>query len=212
MTSRVAVAAAVLLLPATAMADRHKAGLGGGGGREGGSSLWGVMVQGDWVLYDGKETVDEYVDDHGQKKTAKHSQWTLSLAGQMTQTSGVHEVGTLSRSTCLVGPRFSWNELGHFWQVQPYVQVLGGRGYERLVGSDSGWAAGFGLGVDIPLGSTKDEKKHPTVVLRAQYGRHWIEDGVRDWYNQGTLSVIFRLNKKVEQSHEKVAPPPSTRP
>ncbi len=48
--SRAALAALlVLLVPASAMADRHTADVGGGGGRAGRSGLWGIGLTGDWV-------------------------------------------------------------------------------------------------------------------------------------------------------------------
>jgi hypothetical protein len=177
-------AAAVLLVPPPAMADRHTAGLGGGGGRSGGSSLWGVILSGDLVLGEGKTTA---------AGTTQHSQWSLSLATEASQASGEHDGGTLSRTTLLLGPRFMLNEFGSFWAIQPYVHVLGGRWYERLLESESGWAAAFGGGVDIPLESTKT--RHPRVVARLQFSRHWLENGTRDWYNQSTLAIIFRINK-----------------
>lgn len=199
--SRAAVAALLaFLVPASALADRHKAGFGGGGGRSGGSSLWGVVLSGDVVLHEGKSTGDEHV---------KHNQWVLGLAGEVSQASGEHEGGTLSRTTFLVGPRFTWDEFGSFWRIQPFVQVLGGRGYERAVEGHGAWAAAFGGGVDVPIGPLKEMDRHPLVVLRAQYGRHWLDGGAREWYNQGMLLVVFRLNKKKSAPHhDSVASPP----
>lgn len=190
-------AAAVLLVPPPALADRHTAGLGGGGGRSRGSSLWGVVLSGDLVLGEGKTTA---------AGTAHHSQWSLSLAAEASQVSGEHDGGTLSRTTLLLGPRFTLNELGSFWAIQPYAHVLVGRGYERLLESESGWAAAFGGGVDIPLMSTKT--RHPWVVARLQFSHHWLENGVRDEYNQGTLAIIFRINKRPKSDREAVSPPP----
>lgn len=186
------------LVPASATADRHKAGFGGGGTRSGGSSLWGITLSGDVVLHEGKSTGDA---------AATHDQWMLGLAGEISQVSGEHEGGTLSRTTFLVGPRFTLNELGRHWRVQPFVQVLGGRGYERLVEGRGSWAFAFGGGLDVPIGPLKSMERHPIVVVRGQFARHWLEDGAREWYNQGTVSVIFRLNKK-RASHPAPHPPP----
>jgi hypothetical protein len=189
-----------LLVPASATADRHKAGFGGGGTRSSGSSLWGITISGDVVLREGKSTGDE---------GAKHHQWMLGLAGEISQVSGEHEGGTLSRTTFLVGPRFTLNELGSHWRVQPFVQVLGGRGYERLVEGRGSWAFAFGGGLDVPMGSLRSMERHPLVVVRAQFARHWLEDGAREWYNQGTVSVIFRLNRKPAPPAPPPPPPPN---
>lgn len=190
------VSLVALLVPAAATADRHKAGFGGGGTRSGGSSLWGITLSGDVVLHEGKSTGDD---------SAKHAQWMLGLAAEISQASGEHEGGTLSRTTFLVGPRFTLNELGSHWRIQPFAQILGGRGYERLFEGRGSWAYAFGGGLDVPVGPLKSMERHPRVVVRVQLMRHWLQEGEREWYNQGTVSVVFRLNKK-RASHP--APPP----
>src|SRR4029453_7548377 len=128
--SRTAAAgAAVLLTPALAMADRHKAGLGGGGTKAGGSNLWGVTLSGDVVVYDGPTSG---VTTPGAKRV-EHNVWTVAIAGEVTQVAGEHEGATLSSTTLLVRPRLTRNEFGPFWQTQPFIQALGGKAYERLV-------------------------------------------------------------------------------
>src|SRR5262245_47656172 len=118
--SRTAVAVlAVLLTPCVAMADRHKAGFGGGGAKGGGSSLWGVMVSGDWVVYDGPDSPKDTTH-------VQHKYWLVAIAGEVTQVAGDHEGATLSRTTLLAGPRFTLNQFGSFWRIQPFVQALGG--------------------------------------------------------------------------------------
>jgi hypothetical protein len=190
LASRTAVAVlAALLTPALAMADRHKAGLGGGGAKAGGSNLWGVTLSGDYVVDDGptSTTPDGKV---------QHHIWTVAIAGEVTQVAGEHEGATLSRTTLLVGPRFTFNQIKDFWGTQIFIQALGGRAYERLVESQGSWVGSAGVGVDVPIKHLKDPGKHPVVVGRLQWGYYWIGEGVRNSYNQFTLSVIFRLNKQ----------------
>ena len=189
LSSRTAVAVlAVLLTPALAMADRHKAGFGGGGTRAGGSELWGVTISGDVVVYDGptSTTPDGKVE---------HNVWTVAIAGEVTQVAGEHEGATLSRTTFLVGPRLTRNEFGPFWRTQLFIQALGGRAYERLVEGQGSWVGSVGAGVDVPIDHLKDTDHHPLVVGRLQWGYYRIGEGVRDSYHQFTLSVIFRLNR-----------------
>jgi hypothetical protein len=185
--SRTAVAALLLvLLPASAMADRHKASFGGGGTYLGRSELWGIRMTGDWTLKEGPAP-----DDH-----LAHTSWTFSVAGELGQAAGVHDDTSFSQTTFLVGPRFTLNNIGSSWRFEPFAEVLVGAAYERALDARTSAAGAFGLGLDVPIGDLKSTEHHPLVVLRAQYGRHWINGDSTDWYDQWSASVVFRLTRK----------------
>ena len=192
LSSRTAVAVlAVLLTPALAMADRHKAGLGGGGTSAGGSNLWGVTISGDLVVRDGPDSPKSPTSE------VQHKYWMVAIAGEVTQVAGEHEGTTLSSTTLLVGPRFTLNQIRSYWRIQPFGQALVGIAYERLGEGKGSWpgSVAVGAGVDVPIGDPKANDHHPQVVGRLQGGHYWIGEGVRDSYWQFTLSVIFRLNR-----------------
>jgi hypothetical protein len=181
------VALLVALAPALARADRHKAGFGGGAAYDARSALWGIRMTGDWTLKEGPTS------NHGG---ASHKAWMISAAGELSQVAGSHEGSNLSQTTFLVGPRYTWNQIGSSWRFELFGEALIGLAYERSLETHTGAAGSFGIGLDVPLGTLTDTEHHPLVVLRGQYGRHWINEDSTDWYNQYALSVVFRLTRK----------------
>ena len=174
----------VLLVPASAMADRHTADVGGGGGRAGRSSLWGIGLTGDWIPKGGGRLCLE------STKTPRHA-CTLSLAGEFSWAQGDHEGGTLSQYVFQLGPRFMWNTplKRH---VQPYSVLLFGFTNEQNSQDRTSFSAAFGGGADVPLTSDR----HPPWVLRGQVTWNWIDNGRSDnsYWHVG-LSLVYRFEK-----------------
>jgi hypothetical protein len=177
----------VTLLPASARADRHKAGFGGGAVRADRSGLWGVRMTGDWTWKEGKTSLPE--------PGGHAARWVLSWVGEVSQVAGEHEGGNFSQTTLLAGVRYTLNEIGSHLRVEPFGEALIGAAYER--GPESRYSAtgGFGIGIDIPLGDLTDTEHHPLVVLRGQYSRYWIDGDTTDSYSQVSASVVFRLTR-----------------
>jgi hypothetical protein len=178
----------VTLLPTPAMADRHKAGFGGGAVRDDRSELWGIRMTGDWTWKEGKTSLSS-AGGHATR-------WVISWVGEISQAAGEHEGSNFSQTTFLVGVRYTLNEIGSHLRVEPFGEALIGAAYERGLESQTSPAGGLGIGIDIPLGRLTDTEHHPLVVLRGQYGRHWINRDSTDWYNQFSASVVFRLTRK----------------
>lgn len=166
-----------LLVPASAMADRHKAGFGGNATRASGSSLWGVGFSAELVLNPGSSS----------------RPWTFGLALEGSQVAGIHEDGDLgeggelSRTAILPGLRVTRGSLISP-QVQPFVHLLGGFAYERgaLVEPRTSFVWGPGVGVDVlPFGLDQE-----WFVGRVQYGWHRLRG---EWYGQLSFGLVFRV-------------------
>jgi hypothetical protein len=168
----------VTLLPASAMADRHKAALGGGLVEDERSALWGINVTGDLTL---KEATPN---------AAEPKKWMLSCVADITQVGGEHEGSNFSQTTLLVGLRYTIPR----WRVETFGEALIGAAYERGPDSRTSAAGGFGIGVDVPFSKTKGGY-HSLVVLRGRYGLHRIGGDSSDWYSQFSLGLVFRLPK-----------------
>lgn len=179
-----ACALLVLLVPASALADRHKAEFGGGGAGGSRSRLWGIGITGGWILGEGGTT--------RAAGTASHGKLTLGLVGEVNQLAGDHEGGTFSQTTFLVGLRGTWNTHRYF---QPFAQSLVGAACERGVEKRTSLAGGFGLGFDVPI-PIGDRGDDPFVVLRGELNWLGVDSEPTDWYPQYALSVVFRLNEK----------------
>ena len=178
---RTAVAALLLvLLPASAMADRHKASFGGGGVLADRSSLYGVALTGDATVWEWKRSNDL-------------SLAMLSVAGEASRVSGEHEGQWMSQYTFLLGPRFVLNTPLKR-RVEPYLQVMAGFVEERAAVNRTSFAYAVGAGVDVPIGDLKPAA-HPLVVFRFQYGRHRIDAETNDSYDQWSVGVVFRFNR-----------------
>ena len=178
----------VTLLPASAMADRHKAGFGGGVVYAGRSDLWGIRVTGDWTWKEGESSLTS--------PGGHATRWMTSWVGEIGQVAGEHEGSNFSQTTLLVGLRYTLNEIGSHLRVEPFGEALIGAAYERDLDSRISAAGGFGIGIDVPLGKMTMTEHHPLVVLRGQYGLHWIDGDSAGWYNQVSASVVFRLTRR----------------
>jgi hypothetical protein len=183
-----------LLVPASAMADRHKAGFGGSGVYSGGSSLYGIGITGDWTVKEGPLSPAKH--DAGVPDPFEHFAWTLSVAGEATQVAGTHEGSNFSRTALLAGGRFTLNQMWGLWRIEPFAEVLVGPVYERNLESRTHLGGSFGAGLDVPFGTLTSTEHHPLVVARLQYGRHWVNGDTTSWYNQVSLGVVFRLTRK----------------
>jgi len=184
--SRAALAALlVLLVPASAMADRHTADVGGGGGRAGRSGLWGIGLTGDWVPKGGDWPCLD------TSTTPPRHACTLSVAGEFSWAQGDHEGGTLTQYVFQVGPRITWNTPLN-WRVQPYSVLLFGFTVEQNGQDRTSFSTAFGGGADIPLTSDR----HPPWVLRGQVTWNWIDNGRSDdsYWHVG-LSLVYRFDK-----------------
>lgn len=173
----------VVLLPATAMADRHKAGFGGAGIYTDRSDLWGGAVMG-----------EVKVQEWGKRTDPLHP-FMLSLAGDLSVVTGRHEVQDFTQTTGLLGPRLTWNSpFGR--HVEPYGQVLLGFAHESAAEGRTSFAGAFALGVDVPLVKDLTVAGHPKVVGRLQFAYHFVNEDSTSWYPQVTLGLMYRINKK----------------
>ena len=172
----------VLLAPASAMADRHTADVGGGGGRAGRSSLWGIGLMGDWIPKEG---------DWPCHPTDRRHNCTLSVAGEFSWAQGDHEGGTLTQYVFQLGPRIMWNTplKRH---VQPYSVLLFGFTNEQNGQDRTSFSTAVGGGADFPLTS----ERHPPWVFRGQVTWNWIDNGRSDdsYWHVG-LSLVYRFEK-----------------
>jgi len=180
----------VLLVPASAMADRHTADVGGGGGRAGRSSLWGIGLMGDWIPKGG---------DWPCHPTDRRHNCTLSVAGEFSWAQGDHEGGTLTQYVFQLGPRIMWNTplKRH---VQPYSVLLFGFTNEQNGQDRTSFSTAVGGGADFPLTS----ERHPPWVFRGQVTWNWIDNGRSDdsYWHVG-FSLVYRFEKNSHSS----APP-----
>ena len=189
-----AVALAVLLFAAPARADRHKGSIGGTGNAQSGSKLYGIGLTGDWTLREGPQSATK--GNPHDSDPFKHASWTFSIAGEVTQVAGTHEGSGFSRTALLLGPRFTLNQIGRWWRVEPFAEVLVGPVYQRHLDGSTSVGGSFGAGIDIPFGTLTSTEHHPLVVARVHYGRHWVDDGEASWYDQWTAGLVFRLTRR----------------
>ena len=190
-----AVALALLLLAVPARADRHKGDAGGGIGGGGRSFLLAANLEGDLVVREWPCHLDPVSGRH---------RCTLSIAGALGLAQGEHESLPLRQFQYQVGARLSWNTPAEY-RFQPFVVVLGGRTYKKLVESGTFASASLGLGFDYAMSS----EPHPAWVLRAQVLASWINDGSgKEWYPQAGVSVVYRF----EEDAAKPAPASARRP
>ena len=199
---RAAIAALlVLLVPASAMADRHTGDAGAGGGRAGRSELGAFVITGDWIP--NPNWLCGNIQDGGHDRT-------LSLAGEFSYASGDHNDGTLSQYVVQVGPRLMWNKYfgRHF---QPYLVGLIGVTIEQDYRDRTSLSMAGGFGADVPLVGGQ----HPWLVFRGQYTWNWIDTKTSDnTYGQWSAAVVFRFEKKKPSasSSRALVPPPPPKP
>ena len=177
----------VLLVPASAMADRHTADVGGGGGRSGRSSLWGIGLTGDWIPNKG--------DRPCHPLDSKHS-CTLGLAGEISLAKGDHEGGTLSQFVFQLGPRFTYNKPAK-GRVQMFAVALPGVTVEKNGQDRTSFSLALGGGADVLLPFCMKqigEEKVPVWVTRVQYTWNWIDNHRSDnSYGQLGVSLVYRF-------------------
>jgi hypothetical protein len=189
-TRNLRLALVFLLLPATVLADRHKAsGRAGAAGVDGRSQLWGLTLGGDVPLW-GEST--HVLDRDRNAEVWTLAPLTISLAGELSLSYGKHGEDTLGQTTFVVGPRFSWNTPFGTRYVQPFAHGLFGIAHERIEEGRSSWAAAIGGGLEIPLGRTKDPAEHPNLALRIQYDKYWILEDPEDDFSQYSLGIVWR--------------------
>ena len=185
--SRATIALLVLFVPASAMADRHTADVGGGGGRSGRSELWGIGLTGDWIPAGGDWPCHPLDDRHS---------CTLGLAGEFSWAKGDHEGGTLSQYVFQLGPRFTYNKVAA-WHAQPFLVALPGFTVERSDQHRTSFSIALGGGADVPLRVCMKEmggKKVPVWVTRAQVTWNWIDNHrPDDSYWQAWVSLVYRF-------------------
>lgn len=177
------LALALLVLPASAFADRHKAGFSAGYRNAERSDLRGAQ-------FAAEKTLNR--EGEGLKNT-----FTWSLLGEAGFVAGEHDGTTLADLTVLGGGRLTLNgfgkskEGGHarYRRFQPSVKALIGFDWAYTDEWRTSFAGAFGFGLDVPLGSL-GENAHPTVALRAEIDRYWKPE----WYTQISVSVVFRIN------------------
>jgi hypothetical protein len=189
--SRATIAALLaLLVPASAMADRHTADVGGGGVRARRSSLWGIGLTGDWIPRGGDWLCHDPSSD-------KHV-CTLGLAGEFSWAKGDHDGGTLSQSVFQLGPRFTYNTLAN-WHAQPFLVALPGFTVERNEQDRTSFSIALGGGADVPLPICKklvNKKEEPVWVTRVQVTWNWINNHRSDnSYVQVGISLVYRFEK-----------------
>jgi hypothetical protein len=182
----IGLAALLLLAPATASAERYKSAFGAGVAHATRGSLWGGAVSGDWVLTDG--VVDA--------SAAGDTEWLISAIAEASFATGTRDGSDLSQGDLLVGPRYTQVGYGTPWRVQPFVQALVGTLREDSASAGHTALAGaFGIGLDIPLGPLQSAARRKSVVLRAQYAEHWVNEDKTDWYGQWSASLVVRFTR-----------------
>jgi hypothetical protein len=187
-----AAALLVLLAPASAMADRHTAGVGVGGGKAGRSSLGAFVLTGDWPCW-----------HFGEVDPAGRHALTLSLAGEFSYASGDHKDGTLTQYVFQVGPRLMLNTpLEH--RVQLYVVGLIGATSERNYRDRTSLSMAGGVGADVPVAG------EGRVVFRGQYTWNWIDNQTSDnTYGQWSAAAVYRFGENAgRKQHASPGPPP----
>jgi hypothetical protein len=173
----------VALVPAPAMADRHTADAGGGGGRAGRSDLKGIVLTGDWVPPGGNfGAVHE-----------GHHEFTVNIAGEFSHMSGDHEYAgrsaTLSQDIFQVGSRLTWNRLCHY-HCQLYAVGLVGFTIEQNFRDKTSFSLAGGLGADFPFAF--DDQ----LVFRAQQTWNWLDNGTSDnTYGQTSAALVWRFGE-----------------
>jgi hypothetical protein len=172
---------ALLLVPASAMADRHKDGAGGGGSYGGRSDLWG-----------GTFMAEHRLAEWGNRGDPLYP-FMLSLAADVSIVTGRHEFEDFTQTTALAGPRLTWNS-PFDRRLEPYFQFLIGYAHESTA-HGSGFAGAFGLGVDVPLAPDLRVPNHPKLVGRFQFAYHFVDEGSTSWYPQVTLGLMYRWNQ-----------------
>ena len=169
---RTMLALVLLSLPVGVLAGTHRAGAGGGGGRAGGSTLWGAMISGELVI-----------KHYGHSFPAA---LTLSAVADLAWMGGERKGNdSFDQKTFVVGGRLTYNSLK--W-IQPFGHgMVGGYWAE---GHDSG-ATVLGGGFDFPLGKVTSEG-HPHWVIRIQGDRYWADAQDRS-YPQFTGQLVYRF-------------------
>ena len=169
---RMILALVLLSLPVGTLAGTHRAGAGAGGGRAGGSDLWGALISA------------EYVIRHlGERSPAD---WTISAVGDLTWMDGDREgFNSFNQLTLVGGVRGTYNSLK---RISPFGHVMAG-GY-WATGPDSG-AAAVGGGLDVLFGRAAREG-HSHWVIRLQGDYYWT--GLKDRsYSQWTAQIVYRM-------------------
>jgi len=176
----------VLLVPASAMADRHTGDVGGGGGGNKRSSLWGIGLTGDWVPGGGDWPC--HLLDH------THS-CTLSLAGEFSWAQGDHEGGTLTQYVFQLGPRFTYNKL---WKrrAQLFFVALPGFTVEQNSQDRTSFSIALGGGTDFVLPIQVGRNLEKPWVTRVQVTWNWINNHrADDQYVQVWVSLVYRFER-----------------
>jgi hypothetical protein len=169
---RMILAFALLSLPVGTSAGTHRAGAGGGGGRAGGSDLWGALISAELVI-----------KHFGEGSPAP---FTLSAVGDLTWMSGDREgFNSFNQVTLVGGVRGTYNSLK---RIAPFGHAMAGRYW--ATGPDKG-AMALGGGVDILLGRAASEGlSHWGIRLQGDY--YWT--GVQDRsFSQFTAQFVYRI-------------------
>lgn len=169
---RMILALLLLSLPVGTLAGTHRAGAGAGGGRAGGSTLWGVVVSGEYVV---KHLGEGFPHP-----------WTISAVADLAWMSGDRTgYDSFDQVTAVLGGRATFNSPK--W-IQPFGHGMVGRYW--ATGPDA-WTTVVGGGFDFPLGRVTSGK-HPHWVFRIQADHYWA-DGQDRSYPQFTGQLVYRF-------------------
>jgi hypothetical protein len=182
----------LLLVPALAWADRHKAGIRVAGAKSFRSSLLGVQLGGEFPLHG--HPPGETASTPGTPATKKRPLGTLAMVAELSLVAGTHEDETLDQFTLVVGPRYT---VGHS-RFQPFLHALVGGARLSRGEIRTPPAAAFGGGCDIPWGSVAmdgDHPGHPRIAIRVQADGFYLRAQPTDWYLQVSIGVVVRFNR-----------------